>query len=155
MNHKIILFSLFFTLINVQLIGSTEPITENKFVEESMTLEVDGAVKLYSISKEDIELIDTEFIQETDERVINNWQLATNKDYFISYESGKIEAISPKNFKRITKKYFADLPALATSIGKRGFRYKNLPTMILFYNKQMQEGKALTKADQILVQKSK
>lgn len=155
MKH-IILFLVGITLINGKLIGSNEPISTGiegiEPMELSMNIEINGAIKLYSVLKEDIELIDTEMVTVADKLGTNSeWHLAYNKDYYIGYSDTNIEAITPSNFKRIAKKYFANAPELASSIGKKGFRYKNLPTIILYYNKQIVAGEALTKADKLTV----
>jgi len=116
-----------------------------------MNIEINGVIKLYSILKEDIELIDTEIVIEENKEETNEWYLAYNRDYYIGYSDTNLEAITPSNFKRIAKKYFASAPELAASIGKRGFRYKNLPAIILYFNKQITEGKALIKEDKLTV----
>lgn len=155
MKQSIILLLIATTLISGKSIGNNDPlgaiIEENRFMEESMTMEINGAIKLYSILKEDIELIDTEVIPEINKENTNNWNVAYNRDYFIGYSDTNVEAITPSNFKRIAKKYFANIPELAASIGKQGFRYKNLPTIILYYNKQIIEGKTLTKEDKLSI----
>ena len=148
-----IIFFLGAILMNVNLIANTEVVMEAEgVIEVSMTVEMNGAIKLYSVLKEEIELIDTEAIEETQGKSTNNWHLAYNRDYFIGFDNAKAEAITPSNFKRIAKKYFANIPGLAASIGKKGFRYKNLPTIIAYYNKQMIQGETLTKQDQLIVE---
>ena len=66
MKHKIIFLLIAVILMNGNLIGSNEPvlinIEEKELLEASMNIEISGAIKLYSVSKEDIELIDTEII---------------------------------------------------------------------------------------------
>ena len=158
MKHKIILFLSAIILINGNLVGNNEMISsstveDNKPVETymDMDMEIDGTIQLYSVLKEEIELIDTELISDVHKKEAINWSLAYNRDYFIGYSDTKVEAITPSNFKRIAKKYFADLPELAANIGKKGFRYKNLPTIILYYNKRITKGEALTKKDKLLV----
>jgi len=152
---RIIVLLVVMTLINGLLIGNNDPIEvnteEDKRIEVSMTMEVYGAVQLYSVLKEEIELINTEVIEEPGKENRNNWHLAYNRDYFIGYNDNKVEAITPINFKQLAKKYFADLPILAASIGRKGFRYKNLPTIILYYNKQIIQGKTIIKEDKLVV----
>lgn len=159
MKHKIIVLLAVTTLMNGALIGNNNPVppsaVADRLMSELMTVEIAGAVQLYSVLKEEIELIDTETIQEIDKEATNDWHLAYNRDYFIGFSTDKVEAITPTNFKRIAKKYFANTPELAASIGKRGFRYKNLPTIISYYNNQITQGKALTKADKLLVKELK
>ncbi|GEM_PF-3248459 len=155
MKQKIILLLVAITLLNGQLIGNNErvipSIETNNLMEVAMNIEINGAIKLYSVLKEEIELINTEIIEGVPKKSTNNWHLAYNRDYFIGYSDTKVEAITPSNFKRIAKKYFANIPGLAASIGKRGFRYKNLPTIILYYNKHIIQGKAITKTDKLFV----
>lgn len=139
--------------MNINLIGNNDPVvsgTEDvKPMEEYMTIEINGSIELYSVLKEEVELIDTELMEEGHKATTSNWQLAYNRDYFIGHRGTKVEAITPSNFKKIAKKYFANVPVLAASIGKRGFRYKNLPTIIMYYNKQITQGKALNKEDKL------
>jgi len=154
MKHKIIFLLIAVILMNGNLIGSNEPvlinIEEKELLEASMNIEISGAIKLYSVSKEDIELIDTEII--TDKNNESKWYLAYNRDYYIGYKDAEIEAVTPSNFKRIAKKYFANISELAENIGQKGFRYKNLPTIILYFNKQTIEGKALVKEDKLTIE---
>ena len=155
MMRRIILLLAVTTLMNGMLIGNNNPvvpsIAESKFVGPSMTTEISGTIQLFSLLKEDIELIDTEAISGIDNKNTADWHLAYNRDYFIGYNADKVEAITPSNFKRIAKKYFASTPELVGSIGKKGFRYKNLPTIILYYNNQVTEGKSITKEDKLVV----
>ncbi len=152
MKRSIIFFLVATILMNGNLLANTKLVEADRLMEVSMTVEINGAIKLYSVLKEEIELIDTEAIQEMQEKSTNNWHLAYNRDYFIGYSDTEVEAITPSNFKRIAKKYFANIPGLAANIGKKGFRYKNLPTIIAYYNKQIIEGKPLTKQDQLIVE---
>jgi len=153
MKHRIILLLVAISLIVGESIGNNLPIgsivEEIRLADDFRAMEINGAIKLYSILKEDIELIDTEVIAEIVKENANNWSLAYNRDYFIGYSDTTLELVTPRNFKRIAKKYFANIPELAASIGKRGFKYKNLPTIILYYNKQIVEGRALIKEDKL------
>lgn len=147
-------------MVNEVLIGNINPffpaIESNSPVERAfMDMEIVGPLKLFSVLKEDIELIDTEIVHEVNENDANDWFLAYNRDYFIGYSEAEVEQISPSNFKKIAKKYFANTLELAQNIGKKGFRYKNLPSMILYYNEKMIEGKAVTKEDKLLVKEIK
>lgn len=154
MMQRLILLLAVTTLMNGMLIGNNNPVVpsvENELVGPTMTTEISGAIQLYSILKEDIELIDTEAIPGIANKNTTDWHLAYNRDYFIGYNADKMEAITPSNFKRIAKKYFASTPELVGSIGKKGFRYKNLPTIILYYNNQVTQGKNITKEDKLVV----
>lgn len=151
---KLILLITAIILININLLANTEPKSEeNKtvLVEENLNLEVNGTIQLYSVLKEDIELIDTEAIPNANKTVTNNFTLVYNRDYYIGFDNDHVEAITPTNFKRMAKKYFANVPELAEMIGKPGFRYKNLPTIILFFNKKIAENKGITKEDKLVI----
>lgn len=155
MMRRITLLLAVTTLMNGMLIGNNNPVVptveESAFVGPTMTTEISGAVQLYSVLKEEIELINTEAIPGMDNKNNIDWHLAYNRDYFIGFSADKVEAITPSNFKRIAKKYFASTPELVGSIGKKGFRYKNLPTIILYYNNQVTQGKSITKKDKLVV----
>jgi len=149
MNQKIIFLSLIsIFLIQNTLLSSNDPILvttkkEDKLVKVSMNLEIEGAVKLYSVLKKDIVEEDGVSAKEV---TLTNWVLHPNKDFYIG-AGAEAEMITPLNFKRLAKKYFTAIPELTKKIGKRGFRYKNLPSMILFYNKMMTNQGGLTKED--------
>lgn len=153
MNQKIILLlSAIFIFSNVTLSGnndSTLIITINEeTVKVEMDLEINGIMKLYSVLKADV---DEEKIIEyatNDVTIFTNWVLNPDRDFYISI-GNNTEIITPSNFKRLAKKYFTATPELAQKIGKRGFRYKNLPSMILYYNKAMANQGGLTKQDVI------
>lgn len=155
MKLKILILLVAMISINGQIFGNNElidsKVEETKVLVALMTMEINGAIQLYSVLKEEIELIDTEVIQNVSKESTSNWQLAYNRDYFIGFSESEVEAVTPSNFKRIAKKYFESNTGLVASLGKRGFRYKNLPTIILFYNKQIIQGKALTKRDKLTV----
>ena len=160
MKHIVFLFLAAILLTNGNLLGNNEVVsvlaTDKKkplIVEDHiyMDMEINGVVQLYSVLKEEIELIDTELLSNGLEKEAKDWTLANNRDYFIGYDNVNVEAITPSNFKRIAKKYFSDLPELSGIIGKKGFRYKNLPTIILFYNKRITKQGALTKQDKLSV----
>ena len=158
MKHIVLLFLASVVLTNGNLLGNNELVsllaTDNKeplVAAEHMDMEINGVIQLYSVLKEEIELIDMELLSNGFEKESKDWTLAYNRDYFIGYDNVDVEAITPSNFKRIAKKYFSDLPELSASIGKKGFRYKNLPTIILFYNKRITKQGALTKQDKLSV----
>ena len=111
----------------------------------NMDLEINGAISLYSVLKDDAEE-SQDIVQATSDDAIINWVLHPNKDFYIS-DGNKVEMITPSNFRRMAKKYFADSPELVEMIGKRGFRYKNLPSMIIYYNKMKMNEGGLTKED--------
>lgn len=150
MKRLVLLFTAII-LINGNLLGNTPLNSDDTSVEENMNMEIDGTIQLFSLLKEDVELIDTEAIPNANETVKNDFTLAYNRDYFIGFNDDKVEAITPMNFKRTAKKYFAEVPELAEMIGKPGFRYKNLPSIILFYNKKIANNKGLTKEDKLVV----
>lgn len=139
-----------FMILNAgALLGNNDPvlvttIKNNKPIEVPMQLEIDGELKLYSVLQEDVDSTDRE--ESVNDFDFMTWILHPDKDFYIGH-GNKVEAITPSNFKRIAKKYFAKAPELAKRIGKRGFRYKNLPAMILYYNKSIANKSGLTKAD--------
>lgn len=157
MNHKIISILVISILFSIGNLWSTNnpiivtTIANEKTVEIAMHLEIDGAVKLYSVLKEEATLIDAEaeVVPTTNKVNFINWVLHPNKDFYIGF-GDNVEAITPGNFKKLVKKYFVNAPELTQRIGKRGFRYKNLPSMILYYNKVVNKEEALTKKDLVV-----
>lgn len=55
------------------------------------------------------------------------------KRFFLGVE-GKIVEISPSNFKKTIKQYLPNAKYLHKRLGKVGFRFENLASMIKFYN---------------------
>lgn len=53
--------------------------------------------------------------------------------YFLGIEGNVIE-ITPGNYKKKIKKYLPNAPALHKRLGRPGFRFDNLSSMIKFYN---------------------
>ena len=142
MSQKIIFFlTIGILFISSKLFGNNNPvlvttIADNKSIEVSMDLEINGTIKLYSILTEEIELINikTEIRPSENSITLNNLVLHPDKDFYIGF-GNKVEAITPGNYKKLIKKYFIAVPELVQRVGKRGFRYKNVPSMILHYNK--------------------
>ncbi len=151
MNLKIILLlSITIILSQTTLLGNEDSIIvttieDEKILEISMDLEINGTIKLYSVLKEDIYEETEKSTPIKDEKFIK-WVLNPDKDFYIGIGQ-EAEAITPGNFKRLAKKYFSNSPELVERIGKRGFRYRNLPSMIIFFNKMMAKEGGLTKND--------
>ena len=54
--------------------------------------------------------------------------------FFIRHENEIVE-VTPLNYKKLIVNCLPDAPELHKRLGKRGFRFENLPYMIAFYNK--------------------
>ena len=54
--------------------------------------------------------------------------------YFLAIADQFIE-VHPHRYKKIIKEYLPHAPALHKRLGKPGFRYENMPSMIQFYNR--------------------
>ena len=156
MNQKITFFlTIGIVFISSNLFGNNDPvlvttIEDNKPIEVSMDLELNGAIKLFSILKEEVELInvETEILPSENTITLNNLVLHPDKDFYIGFGS-KVEVVTPGNYKKLVKKYFTAAPELVHRVGKRGFRYKNLPSMILYYNKTVAKEESLTKEEMV------
>ncbi|MFK7980932.1 MAG: hypothetical protein AB8G86_13185 [Saprospiraceae bacterium] len=137
----VLLFSFGFVFAN----NNPKVVLKKEKKDKELTLmvqEIGGAIQLYSTVKEVYESVE---INENDFREI---KMAVIKEYYIGNNSAEeVELIIPGNFKKVAKKYFADTPELAKRIGKRGFRYENLPFMILYHNKIVKNGGNLTVVD--------
>ena len=118
MKRKLFLLLAAITLINGLLIANIKPVLpEMEYnpligITFIMDLEITGTLNLYSILKEDIELIDTEVVEEAD-KGDNDWFLVYNRDYYIGYTAKDAVAVSPSNFKRTARKYFSNTPVNA------------------------------------------
>jgi hypothetical protein len=152
MNQQtILLLSILIAFNHTYLLGnndSTFVMAEDEVsTEVSMNLEIDGTIKLYSVFKDDIYEKTEKSVPIKNEKFLK-WVLNSDKDFYINF-GDETELITPSNFKRLAKKYFSSSPLLVERIGKRGFRYKNLPSMIIFYNKAIAKEGGLTKNDVI------
>ena len=149
MNNKISYFLSIIIFTPIALFANKTPMLVTtlqgaNLEEVSMNLEIDGAIKLYSVVNEDDE--GKEIIHTRKENAFTNWVLHPYKYFYIGTGS-ETEMITLANYKRLVKKYFTATPELIKLLGKRGFRYKNLPSMILYHNKKVTDGSGLTKED--------
>lgn len=112
----------------------------NQKVIVPMMVEIDGAVKLFSMSVSDKKVV------RMSEANFKEIVLNTRKEYYIS-TGYDVEIITSGNFRKLAKKYFKDTTEILKRIGKRGFRYENLPSIILYHNKRKAKGQSLTKRD--------
>lgn len=55
------------------------------------------------------------------------------KRYFLKIEH-LVELLSPYNYKRMLKKHLPNAPDLHRRLGRLGFRYENLPSIVRYYN---------------------
>ena len=56
------------------------------------------------------------------------------KRFFVGVAEGLV-SITPKNYNKVIKQHLPDAPELHQKLGRRGFRYENIPQMIEFYNR--------------------
>lgn len=144
---KKLFLSLIMLLFVSFVFGNTNPIAvlkkeKNSKVPVLMIQEIDGVIQLYSTVKE---VYETVVVNEDHIRQVKTGII---KEYYIGNNSTEVvEMIIPGNFKKVAKKYFSNTPELAKRIGKRGFRYENLPFMILYHNKLLSSGETLTATD--------
>lgn len=54
--------------------------------------------------------------------------------YFVE-SNGELILLTPSNYKKIIKTYLPEAPELHQRLGRRGFRYENIPQMVAFYNR--------------------
>ena len=143
---KLLLSTIILFFVGV-VFGNTNPkvvLKKAKNIKDPILMrqEIDGPIQLYS---KVIDVYETVVIGANNVRQVKTGVI---KEYYIGTNSaGEVEMILPANFKKVAKKYFADTPELGKRIGKRGFRYENLPFMILYHNKLVDKGKTLTAAD--------
>ena len=107
-----------------------------------LLLEIDGPIQLFSKVVDTYEWVEVNVnnFREVKTGVVKQYYMGTN-------QQEEVEYVINANFKKVAKKYFKDTPELAKKIGKRGFRYENLPFMILYHNKLVNKEGALTTAD--------
>ncbi len=67
----------------------------------------------------------------------NGFEAVTTKEVDVFYIGigSKVEQINAGNYNRLLKKYLPNSPKLHKRIGKKGFSYKDLPTIISYYNR--------------------
>ncbi len=59
-----------------------------------------------------------------------------NVDVYYIGVGREVEQVNAGNYKRLVKKYLPDATDLHQRLGKRGFRFENIPSMVLYYNKR-------------------
>ena len=59
--------------------------------------------------------------------------VVTHFRHYIGRE--EIEEIRPENYRILIEKYLVNAPELHEKLGRLGFRYENVPSMIIFYNR--------------------
>jgi len=129
------------------LLGTNNPIAVLKKEKGSkkiklLLLEIDGPIQLFS------KVVDTYEWVEVNDNNFREVKTGVIKQYYIgANDKEEVEYVIHANFKKVAKKYFKDTPELAKKIGKRGFRYENLPFMILYHNKLINNSGSLTVDD--------
>jgi len=110
-----------------------EMVFMNKVVDESISLYYETTpITEYSWTKKD------GFIASTIKEI----------EVFYIGIGTKVEHINTGNFKRLLEKYLPNAQGLHKRIRKKGFKFENLPSIILFYNKQKNgESSPLTKKE--------
>lgn len=87
---------------------------------------IDGVVALYRQAYQDEDLFECLGILSP--------VYETKYRYFIG-GGEKIEAIDGGNYKKLIPQYLKNAPELYGRLGRSGFRFKNLPSMIMYYNR--------------------
>ena len=134
MKNTIIFLALCFFIVNA-IKANNEPVVVMKTNGEkeevaNMYPIVEGAVKLF-YEPDDIVVFDDRDEQE-------NTTIATLKvNLFYIGTSKQVEQINSGNYKRLVKKYLPHAYDLHQRLGKRGFRFENLPSMLLYYNRKV------------------
>lgn len=54
--------------------------------------------------------------------------------YFLKI-GNKIEKLTPLNYKKLIKRHLVNATLLHQELGKKGFRFENIPSMIDYYNR--------------------
>lgn len=143
---KIIVFlGLLLPMMNVNIWANNgvvyvTKIENKKKIVVPMVLEIDGDIKMYSMQTSETEIV------QINEAVIREVIIENQKEYYLGHGL-EAEIVTVGNFKKVAKRYFSDTPDLVKRIGKRGFRYENLPSMVLYHNKLKSKGRPLTKMD--------
>lgn len=145
MKVRIISLAALFLILASKINASNDPVivivTEGKKKEVAVMLtEIDGPVQLFSLSNQIEEIVHINGL------VSRKVVMGMNKEYYIG-QNRQVELITEKNFKSILKKYLVSSPEIHDRLGKRGFRFENLPFMILFHNKRVTKGVPLTRND--------
>lgn len=108
--------------------GASDSISKVAIDGNEIVLEkvIDGEAALYRQAYQDEDLFETLGILSP--------AYETKYRYFIGNSEG-IEAIDGGNYKKLIPQYLKDAPELYSRLGRKGFRFKNLPTMIIYYNR--------------------
>lgn len=61
--------------------------------------------------------------------------------YYIGYDL--VERIGVDNFEYVIRRTMSDAPLIIDNLGRDGFRYENLPSMVYYYNNFYGDGESL------------
>lgn len=145
-NIKNIFVLLIGFLFSTILLANNEPVEVmkkegNKKEVAVMYSVVDGSVKLFYEPTEVTEFTRT---GEYDFTAIATQEI----DIFYIGTNEEVEQINAGNYKRLIKKHLPNALELHKRLGKRGFRFENVPSMVLYYNKRVIGNKVpLSKTD--------
>ncbi|MCB9050515.1 MAG: hypothetical protein H6556_13895 [Lewinellaceae bacterium] len=131
---KFYTFPGFLALLSLQAIpvfsqaGVSDSISKVAIDGNEIVLEkvIEGEVALYRQAYQDEDLFETLGILSP--------AYETKYHYFIGNSEG-IEAIDGGNYKELIPQYLKNALELHSRLGRSGFRFKNLPSMILYYNR--------------------
>lgn len=147
MKYAYIFVSLFLhTLVGHSIQANNEPMAVTKIVgaDKEVTLMyqiVEGAVNLFY---EPTDVIQYKIKDQEGFVAVNTVEVDI---YYIGIGK-EVEQINPGNYKRFIRKYLPNASELYQRLGKRGFRFENIPSMILYYNKSVVgKSQPLTKSD--------
>lgn len=124
----------FLTLLSVQTIAVFSQAGTSDFIlkviidgnEIVLKKVIEGEAALYRQAYQDEDLFETLGILSP--------VYETKYCYFIGNDEG-IEAIYSGNYKELIPQYLKNAPELYSRLGRNGFRFENLPSMIIYYNR--------------------
>lgn len=108
--------------------GASDSISKMVIDGNEIVLEkvIDGVVALYRLAYQDEDLFETLGILSP--------VYETKYLYFIGNSEGT-KAINGGNYKDLIPQYLKNAPELYRRLGRNGFRFENLPSMIIYYNR--------------------
>ena len=105
-------------------IDSTAIVCKGEIID--CTVLIDGTMKLFVTNYYRKAMVDHALVLKWDSVKVTRYFLKT---------SGSVEEINTNNYKKMITRLLPDAPELHKRLGRRGFRFENVPYMVQYYNR--------------------
>lgn len=110
-------------------------ILSDSFIQKKVPTTCGRLIWAEPIIAGEISLYREGYVEESLEQIGINWYTTENKIAY-RYWIGKdlLTEVNSTNYRALVKKYLPEASKLHKKLGKYGFRFENLPSMVLYYN---------------------